>query len=95
VTGILREEGDLQPALAEAGEGTVLTSCLAHARNFSLLSQKLRMRVKEVHAQILGKRKEILEEFGGTDDETSGEIIGNVEIFVEFEGVEEEISEEF
>ena len=45
VTGILREDGDLQPALAEAGEGTVLTSCLAYVRNFSLLSQKLRMRV--------------------------------------------------
>jgi hypothetical protein len=93
VTGILRVDGDLQPALAEAGEGTVLTSCLAHARNFSLLSQKLRMRDIEVHAQILGKRKEILEEFVGVDEETSGENIGNVEIFVELKGVNKEASE--
>ena len=39
------------------------------------------MHDREVHIQILGNRKEILEEFEvGVDEETSGEIIGNVEI---------------
>ena len=52
------------------------------------------MRDRQLHAQILGKRKEILEEFVGVDEETSGEIIGNVEICVELKGVDKETSEE-
>jgi hypothetical protein len=45
------------------------------------------MRDSEIHAQVLEKKKEILQEFVGVDEETSGEIIGNVEIFVELEGI--------
>jgi hypothetical protein len=82
------------PALVEAGEGTVVTSCLAHASNWSLLFTKAAHAWKGNTRTDLGKRKEILEEFVGVDEETSREIVGNVEICVELTGVNEQASEE-
>jgi len=53
------------------------SSCLAHARNCSVTYTKLRMRVGQLHAQIFGK-KEIV---GSVDEETSGEVVGNLRDF--------------